>query len=93
MLTNLACGKLNNKGIGSDEQVVETPFRATEGDEDFECNKTYTLETDRASLQSKHFRYFVSDIRFVKTHGSKESLKIKQDGQCDVGGQRIWKDK
>ncbi|MFZ9520728.1 MAG: MbnP family copper-binding protein [Silvanigrellaceae bacterium] len=89
VLTTLACGKLNDKGSGSgtssDEQVVEIPFRATVGDEDFDCNKTYALGTDNASVQPKDFRYFVSDIRFVKTDGSKESLKLEQDGQWQTG--------
>lgn len=79
----LACGKTSEKGsiIVSDEQVVEIPFRATVGDDDFDCNKTYTLGDDNTSVQPKDFRYFVSDIKFVKSDGSKETLKLEQDGQ------------
>lgn len=69
----VACGKGkdSNSGISSDEQVVEIPFRAAVGDEDFDCNKTYTLGTDSTQVQPKDFRYFVSDIKFVKADGTK----------------------
>lgn len=83
----LACGKDkdSSSGIASDEQVVEIPFRATVGDEDFDCNKTYTLGEDSTLVQPKDFRYFVSDIKFVKSDGSKVDLKLEQDGKWQTG--------
>lgn len=85
----LACGKSNGSGAGSglasDEQVVEIPFRATVGDEDFDCNKTYTLGEDSTQVQPKDFRYFVSDIKFVKSDGTKVDLKLEQDGKWQTG--------
>ena len=83
----VACGKGkdSNSGISSDEQVVEIPFRAAVGDEDFDCNKTYTLGTDSTQVQPKDFRYFVSDIKFVRADGTKEILKLEQDGKWQTG--------
>lgn len=87
VISVLACGKTGEKGgaTGSDEQVVEIPFRATVGEQDFDCNKSYTLGADNSSVQPKDFRYFVSDIKFVKADGSKEALKLEQDGQWQTG--------
>ncbi|NBO37568.1 metallo-mystery pair system four-Cys motif protein [bacterium] len=82
-----ACGKGKeaSSGMGADEQVVEIPFRATVGDEDFDCNKTFTLGSDNTQVQPKDFRYFVSNIKFVKADGTKETLKLEQDGKWQTG--------
>lgn len=82
----LSCGKKeSSSSAASDKQVVEIPFRATIGDEDFDCNRTYTLGTDNTQVQPKDFRYFVSDIRFIKADGSKEALELEQDGKWQTG--------
>lgn len=87
MAAAIACGKDKNTGseLAADEQVVEIPFRATIGDEDFDCAKTYTLGDDSTLVEPKDFRYFVSDIRFVKADGSKVDLKLEQDGKWQTG--------
>lgn len=84
--TALSCGKSNTHSASlSDEVVVEIPFRATVGDEDFDCTKTYTVGADNTQVQPKDFRYFVSDIQFIRADGSKEALKLEQDGKWQTG--------
>lgn len=82
----LSCGKKDSSSAPtSDKQVVEIPFRATVGDDDFDCNKSFTLGTDNTLVQPKDFRYFVSDIKFIRADGSKESLELEQDGKWQTG--------
>lgn len=84
--TALSCGKSNNYSAPvSDDVVVEIPFRAAVGDEDFDCTKTYTVGNDNTQVQPKDFRYFVSDIQFIRADGSKEALKLEQDGKWQTG--------
>ncbi|MBM3383243.1 MAG: metallo-mystery pair system four-Cys motif protein [Betaproteobacteria bacterium] len=82
----LSCGKKESPSSATtDKQLIEIPFRATVGDEDFDCNKNYTLGTDNTQVQPKDFRYFVSDIRFIRADGSKETLELEQDGKWQTG--------
>lgn len=85
--STMACSKdkKSEAGLSSDEQVVEIPFRATVGDQDFDCNKTYNLGDDATLVEPKDFRYFVSDLHFVKADGSKVELKLEQDGKWQSG--------
>jgi uncharacterized repeat protein (TIGR04052 family) len=92
---SISCSKVKENGPlptptpssanDTNEQVVEIPFRALIGNEDFDCKKSYTLGADQTQIQPKDFRYFVSDIKFINTDGSKESLRLEQDGQWQRG--------
>jgi uncharacterized repeat protein (TIGR04052 family) len=86
LATAVSCGK--NSGSSSEasnKQVVEIPFRATVGDQDFDCTKNYILGSDNTLVQPKDFRYFISDIRFVRADGTKEKLELEQDGKWQTG--------
>ncbi len=82
----ISCGKKANQSAAvSDDVVVDIPFRTTFGDEEFDCKKTFTLGADNTQVKPKDFRYYVSDIKFLRADGSKEALKLEQDGKWQSG--------
>lgn len=86
LVTAASCSKTDKQESSlSDEVVVEIPFRATVGNEDFECGKSYTVGSDNTQVQPKDFRYFISDVKFVRADGSKETFKLEQDGKWQTG--------
>jgi uncharacterized repeat protein (TIGR04052 family) len=68
------------------ERPIEIQFAAQIGDEAFRCGGTYPGVGEPASdFRPTDFRFYVSDIRLVKSNGDEVALALEQDGRWQRG--------
>jgi len=86
------CGKLKEKEKVvnvSDDFFVEIPFSAQFGGlglaQDLKCGTPFVLGNDNTEVSLKDFRYYISQVKFIKTDGSKVPLRLEQDGKWQGG--------
>jgi len=77
----LGCANTGDEASGATSHVTLN-FQAKVGTADFACGTTYTdaVGTPPTGLVARDFRFYVHDIRLVKSDNTEVSLALNQDG-------------
>ncbi len=72
---------VNNSLDGCADRDIELTFAAVVGDEPFTCGGVYeNVGTTGARMQVNDFRFYVSNVRLLKSNGDEVELELEQDG-------------
>lgn len=78
-----ACGGDSTGSSGP--RPVTVRFAARVGDAPFSCGQSYAgIGTSGSSIQVNDFRFFVSNVRLLKSDGSEVPVMLAQDGATQI---------
>jgi len=76
----LGCAKNDENTAASTTNDVTLSFKAKVGNSDFACGSTYPNAVGSVAIVARDFRFYVHDIRLVKSDNTEVSLTLNQDG-------------
>jgi uncharacterized repeat protein (TIGR04052 family) len=66
-------------------QPVEIRFRATVGNEDLACGRSYAnVGTSKSTITPRDFRFYVHQVRLIDAAGRETPLQLKQDDKWQL---------
>ena len=68
-------------------EPVTIRFEGRVGDEPFACGGTFSgIGSTGTDMETRDFRFYVHDVRLVRTDGSEVAISLDEDGMWQTGG-------